>query len=114
MATSKLEKNIDRIIAYLDSCKPVPFSSGRVMVTKDEMYDMLETMKISLPEEISQYKKIVDNRQRILDDAEQKGDGSHFQGDAHTLHIEFPAFPVDKALIKITNQFFHPGSFLPF
>lgn len=73
MATSKLEKNIDRIIAYLDSCKPVPFSSGRVMVTKDEIYDMLETMKISLPEEISQYKKIVDNRQRILDDAEQKG-----------------------------------------
>ena len=47
-------------------------SSTKVVVPKDELYDLLDDLRRDVPEEIKRYQKILRQREEILDDAEQK------------------------------------------
>ena len=72
MAISRIEQLIEEIYEFIESCKMQPFSSTKVIVPKDELYDLLDELRIRTPDEIKRYKKIIAQRDAILDDAEEK------------------------------------------
>lgn len=67
---SKIEQTIEDIYEYLDSCKFAAFSNKEsIIVNKDDIFDLIEELKNNIPDEIKQSRKIVQNRDAILDNA---------------------------------------------
>ncbi len=72
MAISRIEQLIEDIYEFIESCKMQPFSSTKVVVPKDELYDLLDELRLRTPDEIKRYQKIIANRDAIIKDAEEK------------------------------------------
>ncbi|BBF42059.1 archaeal/vacuolar-type H+-ATPase subunit H [Lachnospiraceae bacterium KM106-2] len=72
MGASRLEQLIEDIYEFVESCKMQPLSSTKVVVPKDELYDLLDELRLRTPDEIKRYQKIIANRDAIITDAERK------------------------------------------
>lgn len=70
MNPSRIEKAIDEIYEYVESCKPSKLYPNKVTVSKDELYDLLDALRMCAPEEIKRYQKIINNREQILSEAQ--------------------------------------------
>lgn len=67
---SRIEQLIDEIEEFIESCKPQPFSQSKVIVPKDELYELLTELRLKTPDEIKRYQKIIANKDKIISDAE--------------------------------------------
>lgn len=74
MGTSRIEQSIEDIYEFIENCKTQPLFSTRVVVPKDELYDLLDELRMRTPDEIKRYKKVVANREAILEDAQKKAE----------------------------------------
>ncbi len=74
MGTSRIEQSIEDIYEFIENCKTQPLFSSRVIVPKDELYDLLDELRMRTPDEIKRYKKVIANREAILEDAQKKAD----------------------------------------
>ncbi|ROR29447.1 hypothetical protein EDD66_103385 [Mobilisporobacter senegalensis] len=72
MSTSKIEQLIEDIYEFVESCKMQPLSSTKVIVPKDELYDLLDELRLRTPDEIKRYQKIIANRDAIINDAQEQ------------------------------------------
>lgn len=72
MGASKIEQLIEDIYEFVESCKMQPLSSTKVIVPKDELYDLLDELRLRTPDEIKRYQKIIANRDAIISDADEK------------------------------------------
>lgn len=72
--SSRIEQLIDEIEEYIDSCKPQPFSSTKIIVNKDEIDELLRELRMKTPDEIKRYQKIISNKEAILNDARSKAE----------------------------------------
>lgn len=72
MQDSRLEQKIEDIYAFVESCKMQMFSDTNVVVPKNDLYDLLDDLRRDIPEEIKRYRKILNQRDAILEDAETK------------------------------------------
>lgn len=72
MGASKIEQIIEDIYEFVESCKMQPFSSTKVIVPKEELYDLLDELRLRTPDEIKQYQKVLEKRDFILQDAQEK------------------------------------------
>lgn len=72
--SSKIEQLIDDIEEYIDNCKPQTFSKGNIIVSKDDIDDLLRGLRAKTPEEIKYYQKIISNKEAILNDARLKAE----------------------------------------
>lgn len=84
---SKIEKMIDDIEEYIDSCKYAMFSNTNIVVDKDEINHLLSELRSKTPEEIKHYQKIVSNREAIIKDAEAKAQALIDQATAQTSEL---------------------------
>lgn len=82
---SKIEQLIDEIEAYIDECKWVTFSQTNISVNKEILMSMLTDLRMTTPDEIKQYQKIVSQREYILSEAEKqaKANAQQIIDDAH-------------------------------
>lgn len=64
---------LEELEAILDQSRAVPFSS-KVTVDKDELYDIITEIKMRLPNEIKQSKWVIEERNKILVDAQKEAD----------------------------------------
>lgn len=71
---SRIEQLIDDIEAYIEESKPSAFSSTKVVVNKDELEEMLNELRLQIPEEVAQYKKVISNQDAIINNAQIKAD----------------------------------------
>ena len=76
---SRIEQLIDDIEAYIEDCKPSAFSSTKVVVNKEELEEMLNELRLQIPEEVNQYKKVINNQDAILNNAKIKADGRFYR-----------------------------------
>lgn len=74
MGVSKIEQLIEDIYEFVESCKMQPLSSTKVIVPKDELYDLLDELRLRTPDEIKRYQKILNNKDAILADAQHKAE----------------------------------------
>lgn len=64
---------LDVLEDLLDNAKPAPFRQ-KVMVDRDAMYEVLKDIRLFLPNEIKQSRWVMDERNKILVDAQQDAD----------------------------------------
>ncbi|NLK74618.1 MAG: ATPase [Clostridiales bacterium] len=74
MGASRIEQIIEDIYEFIESCRMQPLSSTKVIVPKDELYDLLDELRLRTPDEIKRYQKIIANRDAIIADAEEKAE----------------------------------------
>lgn len=87
MNPSRIEKAIDEIYEYVESCKPSKLYPNKVTVSKDELYDLLDALRMSAPDEIKRYQKIINNREEIIGDAQEKAQKIMAQAQAQTAQL---------------------------
>ncbi|MFY9265431.1 MAG: ATPase [Solirubrobacterales bacterium] len=71
---------IDKLDDLIHNAKPLPLSDN-VRVDKEEIYDLLDQMRATIPEEIKQARWIVKERQEML--AEAKREAERIVKEAH-------------------------------
>ena len=64
---------LDELEDIIDKGASVPFS-GRCLLERDELLDVLQELKLKLPEDLKQAKWIKEERQRILQEAQAEAD----------------------------------------
>ena len=71
--------NIDEVLEMLDDlldkAPSVPFSGKKSVVDADKIRDLLNEIRLSLPQEIKHAKLIVQDRQAIISDANKEAEG---------------------------------------
>ena len=72
MQESRIEQKIEDIYGFVESCKMQSFSSTKVIVPKNDLYDLLDDLRRDAPEEIKRYRKMLSQRDAILEDAAKK------------------------------------------
>lgn len=72
MQESRIEQKIEDIYGFVESCKMQSFSSTKVIVPKNDLYDLLDDLRRDATEEIKRYRKMLSQRDAILEDAEKK------------------------------------------
>lgn len=65
---------LENLEELLESGAKVPFSS-KVMVDAEELKEILEDIRLKLPDELKQAKWVKEERQRIIEDAEKEAEG---------------------------------------
>jgi len=70
--TSRIEQIIDDLELYIENCKFKPFSTDMIIVNKTEIDEMIRDLRMTTPEEIKRYQKIISNKEAILNDAKAK------------------------------------------
>lgn len=70
--TSRIEQIIDDIEVFIENCKFKPFSTEMIIVSKTEIDEMIRDLRMTTPEEIKRYQKIISNKEAILNDAKEK------------------------------------------
>ena len=56
MQESRIEQKIEDIYGFVESCKMQSFSSTKVIVPKNDLYDLLDDLRRDAPEEIKRYR----------------------------------------------------------
>ncbi|MCD7825373.1 MAG: ATPase [Clostridiaceae bacterium] len=69
---SKIEQGIEDIYGFIESCKMQSFSTTKVIVPKNDLYDLLDDLRRDVPTELKRFRKILNQRDAILEDAEKK------------------------------------------
>ena len=87
MNPSRIEKAIDEIYEYVESCKPSKLYPNKVTVSKDELYDLLDALRMCAPEEIKRYQKIINNREKILSEAQAEAQKIMSQAQEQTAQL---------------------------
>lgn len=87
MNPSRIEKAIDEIYEYVENCKPSKLYPNKVTVSKDELYDLLDALRMCAPEEIKRYQKIINNREEILGEAQAQAKKIMNQAKAQTAQL---------------------------
>lgn len=74
MSISKIEQLIDDIIDFVENSKTSFTNPNKVTIYKQDLYDILDELRLRTPEEIKKCQKIINNRNNILEDAKQKAE----------------------------------------
>lgn len=81
---SKIEQLIDDIELYIESCKFQLLSNTKIIVDKSEIDEYLHDLRMSTPDEIKRYQKIISNKEAILNDARAKAEALINEATVHT------------------------------
>ena len=75
-----VDELLDLMEETLEEGTAMPFSAGKRVVDVDKMRDIIDDVRANLPDEMRQSKKIVEDRERIVQEARQEADGHHQTG----------------------------------
>ncbi len=70
----KVDDLILQLQDVINDAKSMPFSSGKVMVSSDEVYDIIDQIQDAMPAEVRQAKNIVADRKQILAEANRESE----------------------------------------
>ncbi len=87
MNPSRIERAIDEIYEYVENCRPSKLSPNKVTVAKDELYDLLDALRMCAPDEIKRYQKIINNRDEILGEAQAQAQQIKSQAEEQTKQL---------------------------
>lgn len=70
----KVDDLVLQLQDIINDAKAVPFSNGKVMVSSNDIYDILDQIQDSMPAEVRQAKNIVADRKQILAEANRESE----------------------------------------
>ena len=71
---SKIEDMINELQDYVDGCKNAPFKTDSIVVNRDDLESYIEDLRATVPDEIRQYQRIINNQEHIIAAARKKAD----------------------------------------
>ena len=71
---SKIEQLIDEIQQCVDNAKPKFMDSSKIIIDREEIEELIEALRRQTPEGIKQLRKIITNKEAILNDAKAKAE----------------------------------------
>ena len=74
MGRNDIDDMIGQIEIFIDKCKTQTLSQNKAIVPKDEIKEMLNELRMKLPIEVERCKKILRNKDRILQEARTRSD----------------------------------------
>lgn len=87
MNPSRIEQAIDEIYNYVEECKPSKLYPSKVVIDREQLYDLLDELRLCAPEEIKRYQKIITNRDGILNDAQKRAEDMLSEAQQQTAQI---------------------------
>ena len=69
-----IEEILEMMDEILDKSMQVPFSNKKSLVDVDKMRELVDEIRLSMPNEIKQAKKLVQDRKIIIEDAKGEAD----------------------------------------
>lgn len=87
MNQSRIEQSIEEIYAFIEECKASKLYPNKVVVAKDELYDLIDALRLCAPEEIKRYKKIINNRDEIINEAHKRAEDMVNNAQAQTAQL---------------------------
>lgn len=70
----KVDDLILQLQDVINEAKSMPFSGGKVVVSSDEIYDIIDQIQDAMPAEVRQAKNIVADRKQILSEANRESE----------------------------------------
>ena len=95
-----IENYLIQIEDILEECKAVPFS-GKVAVDRETIYEVIDEIRMNMPNEIKEAKKVFENRDKYLRDAEKRADMIREEAKKEALEIIKDA---ENKLAKLTHE----------
>ena len=92
---------IDRLEELFNESKNIPLTRN-VMVDEDRMLDIIDQMRIAIPEEVKKAQQLLGQRDRVLAQAHQRAAGERALQVA--LHQEVDAEVNDAAVITVVDS----------
>ena len=77
---------IDVLTDKIESASSIPLS-GKGLIDKDEIIELIEDIKLKLPDELKQAKWIKEERQRILDEANKEAEAKLEQAKSQIISM---------------------------
>jgi cell division septum initiation protein DivIVA len=77
---------IDKLDDVIHNARTVPLTDS-VMIDREEIYDLLDQMRSTIPEEIKQARWIVKERQEMLAEAKQEADRIVAEAGEKAVHL---------------------------
>lgn len=77
---------IDEMEGYFEECKTMPFSN-KVIVDMEVMYEFMTDLRLKLPEEIKRSQRILDEKERIVDEARQEAQIAESKASARVAEL---------------------------
>lgn len=77
---------LDEIEGYLQECNSLPFSS-KVMVDMEVLYEFMADLRMKLPEEVKRSKRIIDERDKTIETANQTAAAIVQEAQAHAAKL---------------------------
>ena len=70
----KVDDLILQLQDLVNDAKSMPFSGGKVLVSSDEIYDIIDQIQDAMPAEVRQAKNIVADRKQIIGEANRESE----------------------------------------
>ena len=64
---------IDEMEGYFEECKTMPFSN-KIIVDMEVVYEFMTDLRLKLPEEIKRSQRILEEKERIIEDSRKEAD----------------------------------------
>lgn len=77
---------INEMEGYFEECKSVPFSN-RIIVDMEVMYEFMTDLRLKLPEEIRRSQRILDEKERIVEDAKREAQAAESKAAARVAEL---------------------------
>ena len=71
---SKYEQKLDELESFLDSCKRQKLSGNNIIVNKEQIDEYISELRMKTPDEIRKYQKIINNREAIMNAAQEEAE----------------------------------------
>lgn len=84
---SPIEEIIEDLEEYIDSCRASAFSAQKIVINRDEIEGYISELKGKIPEELSRYKKIISQKEEILNDAKRQAKDIISAAQIHTNEL---------------------------
>lgn len=75
MDSSQIERYLIQIEDVLETSKAVPFST-KIAIDKEQIYDIIDEIRMSLPAEIKESKKLIETKDKFLREAEKRSEAA--------------------------------------
>ncbi|MBE5885553.1 MAG: hypothetical protein E7284_04015 [Lachnospiraceae bacterium] len=84
---SKIEQCIEDLQQCIDEAKPKFMDSSKIIVDKEEIEAHIDALRKQTPEEIKQLRKIISNKEAIMNDAKAKAEALINEATAQTNQL---------------------------
>lgn len=78
---SIVDENITKLYELFDHARGLPLGSDKVMISRDQVLDMLDEISNSLPAELKQARTIVESRNEVITNAKREAENIQKQAE---------------------------------